>query len=87
MDTFGPVAYVFEHCGLYNLVFLLFKLNKSVVLMVIRQLEKTKMTGPSFGFGKTLQGASYNIFFFSVLISMSDPCAPTLAALEEKGKT
>ena len=84
MDTFGPVAYVLEHCGIYFSVFLFFKLIIDVVVMVIRHLEKTKMTGASLGFGMTLVSASYEIFLMSVLISMSGPRAPTLAAVEEK---
>ena len=55
--------------------------------MVIRHLEITKMTGASLGFGKTLLSASYNIFLMSVLTSMYDPRAPTLAAAEEERKT
>ena len=55
--------------------------------MVIRHLEKTKLTGASLGFGKTLLGASYNIFLVSVLTSMYDPRAPTLVAVEEERRT
>ena len=55
--------------------------------MVIRHLEKTKMTGASLGFGKTLLSASYNFFLISVLTSMCDLRAPTLAAVEEERKT
>ena len=55
--------------------------------MVIRLLEITKMTDASLGFGKTLLSASYNIFLMSVLTSMYDPRAPTLAAVEEERKT
>ena len=62
MDTFGPVAYVFEYCGIYFSVFLFFQLIIDVVVMVIRYLEITKITGASLGFGKTLLSASYNIF-------------------------
>ena len=86
MDTFGPVAYVLEHCGVYFSV-LFFKLILDVVVMVIHHLEITKMTGASLGFGKTLLSASYNIFLMSVLTSMYDPRAPTLAAVEEERKT
>ena len=57
MDTFGPVAYVLEHCGIYFSVFLFFKLIIDVVVMIIRHLEITKMTGASLGFGKTLLSA------------------------------
>ena len=45
------------------------------------------MTGASLGFGKTLLSASYNIFLTSVLTSMYDPRAPTLAVVEEERKT
>ena len=55
--------------------------------MVIHHLEITKMTGASLGFGKTLLSASYNIFLMSVLTSMYDPRAPTLAAVDEDRKT
>ena len=87
MDTFGPVAYVLEHCGIYFSVFLLFKLIIDVVVMVIRHLEISRMTGASLGFGKTLLSASYNIFLTSVLTSMYDPRAPPLAAVDEERKT
>ena len=87
MDTFGPVAYVLEHCGIYFSVYLFFKLITDVVVMVIRHLEITKMTGASFGFGKTLLSASYKIFLMSVLTSMYDPRAPTIAAVEKERKT
>ena len=66
MDTFGPVAYVPEHCRINLSVFLFFKLIMDVVVTVLRHLEITKMTGTSLGFGKTLLWASYNIFFMSV---------------------
>ena len=55
--------------------------------MVIRHLEITKMTGASLGFSKTLLSASYNIFLMTVLTSMYDPRAPTLAVVEEERKT
>ena len=87
MDTFGPVAYVLEQCGRYFSVFLFFKLIIDVVVMVIRHLEITKMTGASLGFSKTLLSASFNIFLMTVLTSMYDPRAPTLAVVEEERKT
>ena len=86
-DTFGLVAYVLEHCGIYFSVFLFFKLILYVLVMVIRLLEVTKMIGASLGFGKTLLSASYNIFLLSVLTSIDDSRAPTLAAVEEERKT
>ena len=86
MGTFGPVAYVLEHCGVYFSVFLFFKPILDVVLMVIRHLEIIKMTGASLGIGKNLLSASDNIFLLSVLTSMFDTRAPTPAAVEEKRK-
>ena len=87
MDKFGPVAYVLKHCGIYFSVFSFFKLVLDVVVMVIRHSEITKMTGASFGFGMTLPSASYNVFLMSVLTSMCNPRAPTIAAVKEERKT
>ena len=58
-----------------------------VVVMVLPNLEVTKMSGASLEFSKTLLSVSYNIFFMSVLTSMYDPRAPTLGAVEEERKT
>ena len=77
MDTFGPVAYVLEHCGIYFSVFLFFKVIIDVVVIVLRHLEITKMTGASLGFGKTLLIAPYIIFLMSVLTSMYNARAYT----------
>ena len=87
MDTFGPVAYVLEHCGICFSVFLFSKLIIDVLVVVIRHLEVTKMTGASLGFGKTLLRASYNNLLMSVLTSMKDPRTPTFTAVEDKRKT
>ena len=87
MDTFGPVAYFLEHCGIYFSVFLFLKLIIDVVVMVIRHLEITKKTCASVGFVETLLSASYNNFLMSVLTSMYVLRAPTLPAVEEERKT
>ena len=85
MDTFGPVAYVLEHCGIYFSAFLFFKLIGDVVVMVIRHLEITKMTRASLGFGRSLLSAS--IKPFSCLFEHQCMIhAPTLAAAEEERK-
>ena len=62
------------------------KFNIDVVVFVIRHLEITKMTGASFGFGETILSASYNISLMSVLTSIIDLRAPTLAAVQEEAK-
>ena len=83
MDTFGPIADVLEHCGIYFSVFLFLKLIIDLIVMVIKHKEFNKLTGASFRFGKTLLSASYNIFMTSVLTSVFDPHAPSLAAIEQ----
>ena len=62
LDTFGPVVYVLEHCGIYFSVFLFTKLIIDMVVMIVRYMEKEKLTGSTLGFGKTLFNASYNNF-------------------------
>ena len=57
-----------------------------VVILVIRHLEITKMTGASLVFGKNLLSTSYIIFLISVLTSMYDPRAPPFTAVEEERK-
>ena len=83
MDTCRPIAYVFEHCGIYFSVFLFPKLIIDPIVLVIRHMEIKKLTGASIGFDKTLLSASYNIFVTSVLTSVFDPHAPFLAAIEQ----
>ena len=82
LDTFGPVVYVLEHCGIYFLVFLFIKLIIDMVVMNVRYMEIDELTGSTLGFGKTLLSASYNIFLTSVLTSMYSPRAPALTAVE-----
>ena len=86
MDTFEPVAYVLEHCGIYFSVIVLYKLLIDVVVMVIRHLEITKRTGAQLGFVKTLLSASYKVLTKPVLTSMYDPRAPPLSAVEKREK-
>ena len=57
------------------------------MVIVIRHLEITTMTGAALGFSKTFLSASYNTFLRLVLTSMYDPRAHTLAAVEEERKT
>ena len=81
-DTFGPVVYVLEHCGIYFSVFLFIMLIIDMVVMIVRYMEIDKLTGSTLGFGKTLLSASYIIFLTSVLTSMYSPRAPALTAVE-----
>ena len=84
MDTFGPVAYILEHCGICFSVFLFLKLIIDLIVMIIRHMEINRMTGASLGFGKTLLSASYNIFLTSVMTSMYNPQTSGLASDEPK---
>ena len=45
MVTFGPVAYILEHCGIYFSVFLFLKLILDLIVMIIRHMEINRMTG------------------------------------------
>ena len=80
MDTFGPVAYILEHFGIYFSVFLFLKLIIDLTVMITKHMEINRMTGASLGFGKTLLSASYNIFLTSVMTSMYNPHASGLAS-------
>ena len=84
LDTFGPVVYVLEHCGIYFSVFLFIKLIIDMVAMIVRYMEIDKLTGSNLGFGKTLLSASYNIFLTSVLTSIYSPRSPALTACQKR---
>ena len=82
LDTFGPVVYGLEHCGIYFSVFLFIKLMFDMVVMIVRYMELDKLTGSTLGFGETLLSASYDIFLKNVFTSMYNPLAPALTAVE-----
>ena len=82
LDTFGSVVYVLEHCGTFFSVFLFINLIIDMVVMIVRYMEKDKLTGSTLGFGKTLLSASYNIFLTSVPTTMYNPRAPAQTAVE-----
>ena len=82
LDTFGPVVYVLEHCGIYFSVFFFIKFIIDMVVMIVRYMEIDKLTGSTLGFGKTLLSASYNIFLTIVLTSTYNPRTPALTAVE-----
>ena len=73
MDTFGPVAYILEHCEFYFSVFLFLKLIIDLIVIIVRHMETNRMTGASLGFGKTLLSASKKIFLTSLMTSVYNP--------------
>ena len=82
LDKFGPVVYVFEHCGIYLSVFLFIKLIIDVIIMIVRYMQIDNITGSILVFGTTLLSASYNIFLKTVLTSMYNPRTLALTAVE-----
>ena len=82
MDTFGSVAYVLKFCGIYFSCFLFLKLIVDLIVMILRHMEISRLTGASLRYGKTLLSASYNLFSTSILTSVFNPQAPLLQALE-----
>ena len=82
MDTFGSVAYVLEFCGICFSCFLFNKLIVDLIVMILRHMKINRLTGASFGFGKTLLSASYNLFLTLILTSVFNTQAPLLKALE-----
>ena len=81
LDTFRPVVYVLEHCGIYFSVFLFIKLIIDMVVKIVRYIEVDKMTGSTIGFGETLWSASY-LLFLTILTSIYNPRALVLAGVE-----
>ena len=79
MDTFGPVAYILEHCEFYFSVFLFIKLILDLTVMIVRHMEFNRMTIASLGFGKFVLRASYSYFMTSVMTSMYKVQATGLA--------
>ena len=82
LETFGPVVYVLEPCGIFFSDFLFIKLILDMLVMIVCYMEIDKLTGSTLGFDKTLWIASYNIFLTSVLTSMYNSWAPALTAVE-----
>ena len=80
METFGPIAYILEHCGIYFSVFLFLNLILHLIVIILKHMEINRMTGASLGFGETLLSASYNIFLTSVTTSMYNPQASGLVS-------
>ena len=53
-----------------------------MVVMIVRYMEKDKLTGSTLGYDKTLLSASYNVFSTTVLTFLYSPRAPALSAVE-----
>ena len=82
IDTFGSVAYVLEFCGIYFFCLSFIKLIVDLIVMILRHMEIHRLTGASFGFGKTLLSASHNLFLTSILTSVINHQALLLQGLE-----
>ena len=91
VQTFGTVGYWLEKCGIWFAIFLFIKLIIDIVVVVMRTLERHRITGKSVNFGKVLLSATYNLFMVSILNSVYSPAKPiessTPRALEMQEST
>ena len=76
VQTFGTVGYWLEKCGSWFAIFLLIKLIIDIVVVVMRTLERHRITGKSVNFGKILLPAIYNLFMVSISNSVYSPAKP-----------
>ena len=58
VQTFGPIGYWPEKCGIWFAIFLFVKLIIDTVVVVMRTLEIHRITGRSVNFGKVLLSAT-----------------------------
>ena len=63
-------------CGIYFSCFLFINPIVDLIIMILRHLEISRLTVASLGFGKTLLGASYNLFLTCFSTSVFNPQAP-----------
>ena len=70
LDTFGPVVYELEHCGIYFSVFLFVELFNDRVIMIVRHMEIDKLTACTLEFGDILFRTSYKFFFRTSVIGV-----------------
>ena len=69
-STFGEIGYYIERAGILFACFMLIKFLIDVVIFILRAFEIQKLSKNTIGFRKTLLGASYNLFLFSIVTSI-----------------
>ena len=76
VQRFGTVGYWLEKGGIWFAFFLFKKLIIDNIVLVMRTLEKHRITGRSVSLGKVLLSATYNLFMVSILNSVFSPAKP-----------
>ena len=61
-ETFGLLGYYIQCLGHFFACFLLVKFLIDVVVIVLRGLEIRKVSGATFGFVRTMLGATFHLF-------------------------
>ena len=69
-DTFGLLGYYIQCLGNFFACFLLVKFLIDVVVIVLRGLEIRKVSGATFGFVRTMLGATFHLFVLSLQTPM-----------------
>ena len=69
-ETFGELGYIIQCLGNFFACFLLVKFVIDVVVIVLRGLEIRKNSGATFGFVRTMLGATFNLFVLSLQTPM-----------------
>ena len=64
-ETFGLLGYYIQCLGNFFACFLSVKFLIDVVVIVLRGLEIRKVSGATFGFVRTMLGATFHLFVFS----------------------
>ena len=69
-ETFGLLGYYIQCLGNFFACFLLIKFFIDVVVIVLRGLEIRKFSGATFGFVRTMVGATFHLFVLSLQTPM-----------------
>ena len=69
-ETFGELGYIIQCLGNFFACFLLVKFVIDVVVIVLRGLEFRKVSGATFGFVRTMLGATFHLFVLSLQTPM-----------------
>ena len=71
ISTFGIIEYWFSKLGQWFGGFLLIKFLVNVIVITFRSFELHRVTGASWGIGKILLSATYNLFTLSMISTLN----------------
>ena len=69
-ETFGLLGYYIQCLGIFFACFLFIKFFIDVIVFVLRGLEIRKVSSATFGFVRTMLGATFHLFFLSLQTPM-----------------